>query len=134
LWTVGYSTGLGKGMEMSLDYVLTDIDDWEELEADPYQNMVTQACVFSCLFIDMNGITRENWKDFYIRVYIWEHAHAAYLHNSEGEEVYLTADDVFSRIGLRTNVANRPESFFVQKVFDGMKGRASWSLTKETEQ
>ncbi len=126
---------------MALEYDFTQIDDWEELHESPFQKSLSEGLALACLYIDMNGITANNWQEFYTRVFIWQTCHDPILrHQDPDDDEYsrlvtymITPDDVFARVGLNTSVAEQPESYFQRKVWNGLEGRAMHEMTKETD-
>jgi len=53
--------------------------------------------------IGMGEITKENWKEFAIRLQIYERLFGSFLMDKDGNSV-MTPELVFKHIGLRTNV------------------------------
>ncbi len=124
---------------MALEYDFTQIDDWEELHKSKFQLSLSNGLVWACLYIDMNGITAVNWQEFYTRTFIWQTAVGTMLNiidpnNPDRVVPYMiTPDDVFARVGLFTNVADQPESYFQRKIWMGLEGRATQEMIKETD-
>ena len=82
---------------MSLDWTINKVRDWEEIamniedEGDKTYHMIWMTMV-----IQLGGITKDNWKDFYAR--------CAMIDILDGNDIYLSPEDVHRRIGLNTNV------------------------------
>lgn len=101
---------------MSLDWELKDIKDWnyvtthpddrEKLKADPKAtvrwNPVSQALIQLTLPCAYGVITRENWRDVYLRIHQYERSIGASIQYESGPQ-YITPEDVYAHIGLRTN-------------------------------
>jgi hypothetical protein len=113
---------------MSLNWDTSAIKDWnvvtahpddrEKLKADPSAkvrlNPLTDALIWMCMAIGMNGITEKNVKKFCVRAYSMERF-GAFRGSAKGP-IYLTEDEVESHIGLRTNVSDTTDAQFAKKL------------------
>ena len=127
---------------MALEFDFTEIDDWELLHESRFQKSLSEGIALACMYVDMSCITATNWQDFYTRVFIWQTAVRPILHTqdlkgddlrSSNVDYMITPDDVFARIGFRTNVADQPDAYFQNKIWNGLLGRATHEMTKETD-
>ena len=91
---------------MSLDYKLTDIDQWEELVTDGQLNPVTQALVFNAMAIGIGTITEESIEEVYIRTTMADAVYGPPLVGPAPDHrtTALTLADIRRHIGLWTNV------------------------------
>ena len=94
------------------------------------------------MYVDMSGITAVNWQEFYTRAFIWQEAVTPSLNHQDPNEdervsrlvgYMITPDDVFARVGLRTNVVDQPDAYFQNKIWNGLLDRAQHEMTKETD-
>jgi hypothetical protein len=113
---------------MSLDYDLRkcNLGVRNELE-----EMETQAVIFSTMFVGMNTITKDNWKEFYTRVRIWERSFGSYLCKWEGDvktPLYVTPEIVEQHIGLHTNANPKTKAQFKNDVFRNLQEDADKDL------
>lgn len=99
---------------MPLNWSIAKVQDWKELAEDDMQRVITDAIVWHTLGIDMGEITEANWPEVAARIRFNEKLIGA-MCTHQGEEYYITPEDVKRRIGLSTNVIT--------------KGRGAWLLT-----
>lgn len=113
---------------MPLNFDFTDIENYEALcwGDDGKVAPITDALIWQTMVVDMGEITKENWKEFFARVDIYQRTFGTSLYDSEGGDFSLTEEHVKSHIGLSTNV--RTESFerFIQKV--GIRCKRDYDL------
>jgi len=124
---------------MSLDWDITDVKNWEELTESEDEKQITQTLVFHSVPVGISPITEKNWKEFYIRVAVWEKAFGATLrkHNIEApegerfEERPIRPNDVRRRIGLRTNVSKVTKDQFNAMVTNALRRDIEWELRQD---
>lgn len=120
---------------MSLNWDATEVLDWKELHSDETEQMTTQACVFTCMYIGMGVITPANWQEWFIRANIWERCFGSYLREGSKDKgwvpVFITVADVIRRIGLRTNAQTYSTTQFKSKIFDILQGKAIDEMQQE---
>jgi hypothetical protein len=85
-------------------------------EDDKYLNHITNALIWSCVAVELNGITEENFEEFFIRLHIWERVSGPSCYGPKGESEHLTLADVKRHIGLHVNTSNKSRTFFLRKV------------------
>lgn len=93
---------------MSLNWSVLKIEDYEELmlkgtdKDGEYEhvNPVTDGIVWMTLIVDIGRITDENWKEFYLRVKMYEALKGRYFYDHE-----VTPELIQRHIGLVTNVS-----------------------------
>jgi len=100
---------------MSLDYRLSDIDDYQNLcwlptgkvkkDGNPelYMNPVTHALIFLQMPILMGRITEKNYVEVFRRISMYEQCMGAFVSTNKGG-YFITLQDVKDHIGLWTNV------------------------------
>jgi hypothetical protein len=102
---------------MSLDFDVSAIKNYEVVttlvteDGVKKWHPVTRNLTFACMAVDLSGITAENWQDFYNRINIWET-----LVSEARSRDLITPLEVYSHIGLRTNVSNKTFAQFMAKV------------------
>jgi len=94
---------------MSLNWDVTNTTTDVTTEAE---YPITDKLVWSTIAIDLGDITSSNVNYFYARLRVWE----TMVHDSDG--LFTTFEQVSKRIGLRTNVANKPVTAFFKKMTD----------------
>jgi len=101
---------------MSLDFNLTNVKD-QTATRDKDGNLtgLAQSVIFVCMFVDMQGPTKENLEEFMRRTRLYETGLGA-LRVKDGEPVYLTQKEVALLIGLTTNVPTRTARQFDTKM------------------
>ena len=104
---------------MSLDYNLKDIRSFEDLCYDKKgMAPLTECLVFSTMSIGMNRITKENYKEFFIRLSALYSVSGFPLRrfNEETQKLEKFAPslyDVRDHIGLKTNASRKSMSAFM---------------------
>jgi hypothetical protein len=99
-------------------------DDREKAAANPdgtYRlNPVTNALIWGTMTIDIGQITEKNWKEVYRRIRAYERLVGAinqyYKPDGTHYPRYVTAQDVYDHIGLRTNVATRTSAQWASRL------------------
>ena len=126
---------------MSLDFDVSKIENYEELttyetkDGKKIWHPVTSSIIHMCMGIGIGGITKKNWKQFYIRVSMWEKIHGPMLIRGEfepGDKANnLTPEEIKAHIGLTTNVyPDRTDAQFRKQLFDSFTRDAEWALNK----
>jgi hypothetical protein len=83
---------------------------------------ITKTLVFATMYIHMDSITKENWKDFYHRIAAWEKVFgpsASILdrrRKSRWREHRITPEDVRNHIGLAVNVVPKSDAYFYKRL------------------
>jgi hypothetical protein len=121
---------------MSLDWSLSEINDWqktcfEDWDETTHKGMLkesTNALIWACLLIDMNGLKDEKdviemaWRLNFMKVLGESYWH---VWDGENDKVWWpTADDLRSHIGLHTNVATKSRTKFVNERVTRLKDKA----------
>jgi hypothetical protein len=85
---------------MSLDYDLTRVSNWEQIEWPKVQSVI-----FSTMLVGLGEITEATAPKFYARVRAYERVTGSTLTTTaDGQNVPTTPADIRALIGLRTNV------------------------------
>lgn len=103
---------------MSLDYNLSQIDQWETLVneyGEPCK--MTETIIWLTMTIGLERITKQNWHDFYTRVHIYEKVFGTFLRR-DGKEKPIESSDIYRHIGLTTNSGNISYSAFLKRVYE----------------
>jgi len=103
---------------MSLDWDLRNIADsgtvcWSEGK----MNVVTECLIWSTLIVGMGEITNENWKEFLIRLRIYDNLFGSFLYR-KGEASKVTVQEMISHIGLKTNVPYERPGPWARKLLE----------------
>ena len=116
---------------MSLNYDLGEIKNYDDLCWLPDEvgedgkktfslNPVTRALTFHSSSIGMGEITKKNWKEFFIRVALYEAVEGASLHKTGASYPAIprpiTKEDVVNHIGLATNVSDISANEFHKRL------------------
>lgn len=97
---------------MSLYVNDTDVKDYQTYCRRPADDgpdgywqfqALTWVLALTTMNIGLREITLQNWTDFYGRVSMLQRLRGPLLTTAEGEPYYITAEDVYRHIGLKTN-------------------------------
>ena len=133
---------------MSLNWTVGQIADWESVcymiapcdiptqgitEGDRMLNPVTNALIWSTISVDLPGITRENVGEFFARLRTIEQISGPFLIRAEGpdgkrpegEDAFLTVDEVIDHIGLTANVTPKSRSAWLKKLSRDLDGHVA---------
>jgi hypothetical protein len=108
---------------MPLTFDVKEIDNYEVVTTKPHTrgtdkqewHPVTEVLVFLSMACGYNKITKENAKEVYERVNIYQVLSGAPLASSEGD-IWLTLEDVEMHIGLKTNASPTTKAEFFKLV------------------
>lgn len=110
---------------MSLDWSYAEMkerlgeEEFDRITTNPNAedewHPVSLQLIWSCLFIDMNGIQENNWEQFADRLQRYQDAFGGLI-RINGELAHITREQVKQHIGLRTNVITLPERDFAAKL------------------
>jgi hypothetical protein len=114
---------------MSLNWDVTEIRNQEVVttliteDGTRKWHPVTEALVWACMAVDIGRITEKNWQEFYTRVNMYESILGPFLNRynketKEHKEVAFTPLEVYSHIGLRTNVSDKTTAQFLKKLHE----------------
>jgi len=106
---------------MSLDFNLKEVKlgkDGKSVTRDKDGNLtpLAQTMVFMTMFVDLGEINAKNYKTFWERCYLYEHALGAMRKAPDGQDKFLTLLEVQMFIGLTTNVANKTDKAFRSRL------------------
>jgi hypothetical protein len=124
---------------MSLNWSIEGIKDYKELlvkgvDKDgefEHTNPVTDGLVWMTMIVDIGRITEENWKEFYLRVKMYEALKGRYFYDYE-----VTPELIQRHIGLATNVTtskvtwNRKVRLWMKEQVSTTGEKWSWSCEK----
>jgi hypothetical protein len=113
---------------MALTWDLTKINNYEEFcwpkddEGNEKLNSATESLIWLTMFVGFSGITETNAEEFYSRVALYEKLHGAmrimYHEDKDKEYMFITPEDVYAHIGLRTNASSLTANQFRKNMFD----------------
>jgi hypothetical protein len=112
---------------MSLNWSVEDCLDYPSLMAGR-EYTITEALALSTMVIGMGQITSANAKEFYTRIKILEGAMGSIAYwkadeTTPKENILITPEDIFARIGLFTNVSDMTKSKFLNHIYNNVAGR-----------
>jgi hypothetical protein len=121
---------------MSLNYDLTRIPTEHKAEGMP--RAITSALILLTIPVGINAITKENYKEFYLRLAMYERLFGAWLNEEENhgdgdnppKPRYITLKEVRDRIGLTTNASNMSRGAFKSSVMKRLMYEAEDRLQK----
>jgi hypothetical protein len=90
---------------MSLDWDATKAPNWDKVNPQAQESLI-----FGTMFLGVNPITEENYKEFYKR-------HVTFYH-AQGWKPYLTLADVHNAVGLATNASQITPAAFKKKLME----------------
>lgn len=118
---------------MPLIWNLEEINDykklcWEETKekGEDGENLFklkpkTEVLTWFSLIGGLPNITKKNWKEFYIRISLWEKTNGAFcaLVDEDGNRVEdpFTMEDIYSHIGFSTNSGTLSKTEFLSKLY-----------------
>lgn len=114
---------------MSLNFDLTEVqkrlgDRWEEVTTYPDDigkekqrwHPVTDSLIWKTMAVDLGIIKEDNIDEWVWRLQFLQALDGAEFSDGEGNEAYITRQDVEDHIGLRTNVINKTRKQFLEKL------------------
>lgn len=111
---------------MSLNFDLSNINNYQVVTTHPDDlgeedhvkrlNPVTDALIWHSMICGFTEITEKNWQEVFHRIYLRERACGALRVNHELGNIYITVEDVFKHIGLRTNSSARTKAEFFNSI------------------
>jgi hypothetical protein len=101
-------------------------------EAAQYMKARTESLLFLTMLIGMNEITESNWREFYIRLNMYEQAIGAFF-RKDGKAAYYTPLMVQQHIGLGTNASKLTKTQFEKKLLLRLREEAERNLDRESK-
>lgn len=119
---------------MPLTYDMTSVTDWESLNglSDVELNK-SHYLALALMAVGVPDITEDTWNDAFVRIEIMQKLAGGYLFDNEGNPVYWTAEDIYRRIGYRTNASTVPWTKFIKNVRDNIRFDAAKRITSWKE-
>ena len=122
---------------MSLDWNISECENWEELTTEEEEWPITHALIWATLRVDLGGITEKNVDEFFTRLEMVEAACGPLVYKWDDEKKYkeslLTYSAVRRRIGLNTNVTNKTQAQFDKRMAAILRDNASRQLDYQKE-
>ena len=124
---------------MSLNWDLTKIENNDDLcwyetgekgeDGKPLVrlNSITEALIWATIAVKLGDITDKNWREFWTRLHMSERVYGPSLRR-DGEEYYLSPDDVRAHIGLSCNVCDESKQKFHHAMARGLRDNAERRL------
>lgn len=117
---------------MALHWDISSCKDVDAIKTDE-EWPITDALIWSTMFLQIGTITDKNIDEFCERMSIWQKCFGALMGNSKGEDRWITRKDIEKRIGLRTNVTTESKSKFNNAVIRALR-RDAWATLDRHEQ
>jgi hypothetical protein len=92
---------------------------------------ITAELVFGSMNIGIGEITKENCEEVFIRYRMIAMVYGAPLHDGEGDDIFITRENVQAHIGLRTNVSNTTKRKFHADITRRMREQAARAMQEE---
>lgn len=107
------------------------IPAFETYEGERKWLPLTEALIWATMHVGINGITEDNWKEFYYRLHMWEGTIGPSLRLYDtAKPRFITPLEVYAHIGLSTNASNLTRAQFVKKLSKTLE----WKSKKAIEQ
>lgn len=112
---------------MSLNWSVEDCLDYPSLMAGR-EYTITEALALSTMITGLNQITFTNAKEFFTRIKILEGAMGSIATwkesvDSPRENILITPEDIFARIGMITNASPITKTKFMNHIYTNVAGR-----------
>lgn len=95
---------------MSLNYNGTKVQGWDKI---PHEER--DAIIWLTMALDQGDITEKNWREFAVRLRIYQALFGAYW-TVGGKPEFVTDRHVRQMIGLTTNVGNKPFAGWAKRM------------------
>ena len=123
---------------MALTWDLTKINDYDNVcwnqddEGNNTLNPTTESLIWLSMGIGMNSINEKNADEFYSRVCIYEKMfnsmRSMVNDDNKIERIFVTPEEVYAHIGLRTNATSYTPAQFRKNICDHAMNDASRSF------
>lgn len=115
---------------MSLDYFLGDIEDYKTLcFNEDGMNHETKGLIFATIGLGIDRITEKNWREFAIRLRIWEQVVGCFCYHDG--HYFLPPQVVRQHIGLSTNASKKTRAQFFDHLASVVERRIESENEKE---
>ena len=119
---------------MSLDWSISECEDWKELTTDE-EWPVTNALIWLTISTDIGRITEKTVDEFYRRIRIVERIHGIPYYQIDPEtkkrRSLVTYEGIKRRIGLNTNVITTTDTKFNKRIIEAIRRYADDDLRYE---
>jgi hypothetical protein len=99
---------------MALNWNVTNVADWEQLQSDDHEYVVTECVVWLTMAVGLRGITESNLDEFTRRAALVQHLSGAYM-QKDGHPYFLHREHFERRVGLSTNVGDESRAAWVKR-------------------
>jgi hypothetical protein len=89
----------------------------EVLRGEGREFYITETLIWATIAVDLPGITEDNAAEFYARYHTWEQLFGP-MTRLDGEDHFITPQDVRRRIGLTANVSLKTRSAWLKSIGD----------------
>jgi hypothetical protein len=94
---------------MPLTWDVTNVECWEDMQADEWQRVITESVVIHCMPVGLGRITLANLTEWQFRSGLLQAAHGPFAYRN-GKDYFVTNGDLHRRVGLRTNNTDTPRT------------------------
>jgi hypothetical protein len=116
---------------MSLNYDLQNVTaDYKSDEGWA----LAHALIWGTMSVGMHSIDEKDWEEFFTRAHIVQTIHGGWLWDKETQKArHVTANEIRSFIGLRTNVTNQTNAQFKNRIDRALRDQAQQMLRMARE-
>lgn len=112
---------------MSLNWNGTKVQGWKDIP-----NEERDAIIWLTMAVDQGDITEKNWREFAVRLRIYQKMFGAYW-TVQGNPEYVTDKHVRQMVGLTTNVSNKSRSAWMKRMAERLFRDAERAMKHEEE-
>ena len=100
--------------------------EFDYRKGDRIMNPVTNALIWRCMAVGLNGITEDNLVEFAVRCRVVDALHGKPLSTFDADkDTYVergfTMDELRAHIGIRTNVSTEKRASWLKRMVDGVE-------------
>lgn len=99
---------------MALNWNIAKVKEYEKVKTEA-EWAVTNLLIWATMFVGFRSITKDNYKEFYKRLHLYELVNGAFLYKDR-QPKYITEAQVERRIGLETNASTFSRTEFMRRT------------------
>ena len=116
---------------MPLTYDMTSVTDWESLnQTSGIENNKSHYLALALMAVGVRTITEDTWNDAFVRIEIIQKLDGGFLFDGQGKPVFWTPEDIFRRIGYKTNATQIPWTKFIKNIREGLQFTAGQKVVQ----
>lgn len=113
---------------MAINWNGTKVQNWNEMNENESEWLISQALIFSLCFIGIGTITDENWENVFHRINCFYLAGESTGMIKDGERHPFSPEDIHKRIGLSVNASPLTDAKFNKKVMEIMRDDSNYKI------